>query len=79
MTAGSTSAWLRLREQVHALVRAERARSLWHLREDYLPEDAEAAVRMLREIERHADRETYEAARELRRWLSPTPSASSAG
>lgn len=79
MAADGARSWEQLREEVHALVRAERARSLWHLREDFLPGDAEAAVRVLREIERHADRETYKTARKLRRWLSPTPSASSAG
>jgi hypothetical protein len=64
--------------QVHALVEANRARCLWFLREDYLPEDTESIARVLVYIERRGDLPTYIKARKIREWLSRNSSTTSA-
>jgi hypothetical protein len=65
-------------EQVRALVREVRDSCLWFLDADVVPVTDEEAFRVLRQIERHADRQTYVRARELRAWLSQSSSAVSA-
>jgi hypothetical protein len=63
--------------EVDRLVDEVRASCLWFLRPDYRPTTTDERVRVLRMIERHADRETYRRAATLRRWLSPTSSDTS--
>jgi hypothetical protein len=65
--------------QVEALIKAYRSRCLWYLREDYIPETPEQAIRTLEMIERHADRSGYIEARKLREWLLRNTSGKSAG
>ena len=64
---------------VDALVEEYRLRCLWFLRADYRPTSDEERLQVLREIEKHGDREAFRRARELRAWLSLTSSAASAG
>lgn len=63
---------------LRALVDEYRARCLWFLRPDLYPEDREQALRVLRHIERHGDRDGFVRAAQLREWLSPPSSAPSA-
>jgi hypothetical protein len=67
-----------LEAELRTLVDEYRTRCLWFLRPDYYPETREQALRVLRQIERHGDREAFVRAGKLRRWLSPTSSARSA-
>lgn len=55
-----------------------RTRCLWFLREDFYPETRDAALRVLRHIERHGDREAFIRAARMRRWLSQTSNEASA-
>lgn len=64
---------------VRQLVDEYRDRCLWFLRPDYYPADREEVLRTLTYIERHGDRDGYQRAAEIRRWLSPHSSAASAG
>ncbi len=66
-----------LAQEVDRLVEEVRASCLWFLRPDYRPTTVDERVRILRLIERHADRATYQRAATLRRWLSPTSSDAS--
>jgi hypothetical protein len=61
------------------LVDEYRDRCLWFLRSDYYPATVPEALRVLEAIERHGDREAFQKAGEVRRWLSPPSSATSAG
>jgi hypothetical protein len=63
--------------EVDRLVEEVRVSCLWFLRPDYRPTTTAERVRILRQIERHADRATYQRAATLRRWLSPTSSDAS--
>lgn len=65
--------------ELHALVDEYRTRCLWFLRPDLYPEDREQALRVLRHIERHGDRDGFIRAARIKRWLSPTSSEASAG
>jgi hypothetical protein len=65
-------------EAVDRLVDEYRHRCLWFLRSDYYPGTDEERLRVLAYIERHGDRNAYVRAAEVRRWLSPPSSASSA-
>ena len=65
--------------EVRNLVDEYRSRCLWFLREDYYPATRDEILTVLRHIERHRDREGFERAATLRRWLSPPSSATSAG
>jgi hypothetical protein len=64
--------------ELRLLVDEYRARCLWFLRSDLYPETHEEALRVLRQIERHADREGFVRAARIRQWLSPPSSAPSA-
>jgi hypothetical protein len=64
---------------LHALIDDYRARCLCSLRSDYYPATYEETLRVLDAIERHGDRAAFQRASEIRRWLSPSSSASSAG
>lgn len=61
------------------LVDDYRTSCLWFLRSDLYPETREEALRVLRHIERHADREGFVRAARIRQWLSPPSSVPSAG
>jgi hypothetical protein len=64
--------------ELRALVDEQRTRCLWFLRPDFYPESREETVRVLRQIERHGDREAYVRAARMRRWLSQSSSDASA-
>ncbi len=61
-----------LLEAVHRLVKANRLRCLWFMKEDYLPVTMAETDRALTEIELHGDREAWVEARRIRAWLSPS-------
>ena len=65
--------------ELRGLVAEYRSRCLWFLREDYYPATRDEILTVLRHIERHGDREGFQRAAALRRWLSPASSATSAG
>ncbi len=67
-----------LENELRALVDEYRTRCLWFLRRDLYPATREEALRVLGQIERHADREGFVRAARIRRWLSPTSSGRSA-
>jgi hypothetical protein len=52
------------------LVRRNRRRCLWFMRDDYAPVDAAGMLKVLRNLEQHGDRETFIQARRLTRCLS---------
>ena len=62
---------------VHRLVEANRLQCLWFMKEDYLPESAPEADRILAEIELRGDRQAWAEARKIRAWLSRTINAAS--
>ena len=64
---------------VRTLVDEYRGRCLWFLRPDYYPEGVEETLRVLDAIERHGDLRGFRRAAEVREWLSPASSATSAG
>lgn len=61
------------------LVDEYRVRCLWFLRGDFYPSTVAERLRVLGYIERHGDLEAFRRAGELRRWLSRSSSAPSAG
>jgi hypothetical protein len=67
-----------LEAELRTLVDEYRTRCLWFLRRDLYPATREEALRVLRQIERHADREGFVRAARIRRWLSPGSSEPSA-
>ena len=54
-----------IREQLRALIEANRARALWNFPADYFPDDAAAARAVLDRIAARGDRATFIAARQL--------------
>jgi hypothetical protein len=66
-------------EEAQELIAAHKADCLWFLGSDALPSDGPSIIRLLRKIELHADRATYQKARRLRECLSRNSSAASAG
>jgi hypothetical protein len=64
--------------ELRGLVDEYRTRCLWFLRRDLYPETRDEAVRVLRQIERHADRDGFVRAARIRRWLSHPSSRPSA-
>jgi len=66
-------------DQVAALVKNQRARCLWFIRENYVPETMDAAERILDHIEKHGDQAAFAESRRLREWLSLHSSVNSAG
>jgi len=64
--------------ELRRLVDDYRASCLWFLRSDLYPETPEQALRVLRQIERHADREGFVRAARIRQSLSPPSSGPSA-
>ena len=53
------------REQLRALIEANRARALWNFPADYFPADSAAARAVLKRIASRGDRATFIAARRL--------------
>jgi hypothetical protein len=64
---------------LRALVDDYRDRCLWSWKRDYYPQSVEDAVRVLEAIEKHGDLDGFRRAAEVRRWLSPSFNAPSAG
>jgi hypothetical protein len=64
--------------RINHLIDEYRIRCLWFMRLDYFPTTDAERARLLEYIERHGDREGFQRARELRRWLSQHSSESSA-
>lgn len=64
--------------EIRTLVDEYRAACLWFLREDYYPAGRDEALRVLAQIERHADRDGFVRAGRLRQWLSRPSSEPSA-
>lgn len=64
---------------VRELIDSHRDRCLWFLRRDYYPTTRDEAAKVLRQIERYGDREAFQRAARLRRWLSAPSNATSAG
>jgi len=65
--------------ELRELVDEYRIRCLWFLRHDLYPETREEALRVLRQIERHADRDGFVRAARIRQWLSRDSSRQSVG
>ena len=68
-----------IEEAVNRLVDEYRVRCLWFLRPGFYPSDTGERLRVLDQIARHGDLEAFRKSAELRRWLSHTSSAGSAG
>jgi hypothetical protein len=68
-----------LAAEIDALVDRCRIQCLWFLRPDFYPRNLQERLRVLDQIERHGDREAFLHAGRLRRWLSASSSAPSAG
>ena len=66
-------------EPLRTIVDQYRGRCLWFLRSGYYPETIAEAERVLEAIQRYGDREAFQRAGEVRRWLSQGTSAKSAG
>jgi len=64
--------------RLKALVEANRVRCLWFFRRDYQPTDDDGILRLLDAIEKHGDLVSFQEARRLRAWLSPSSNAESA-
>jgi hypothetical protein len=64
--------------RINRLIDEYRIRCLWFMRLDYFPTTDAERIRLLEYIERHGDREGFQRARELRRWLSQHSSEPSA-
>lgn len=56
-------------DKVERLVADYRQRCLWFLRQDFVPRTTEEILRTLDQIERYGDRNAYERAEEIKRWL----------
>ena len=65
-------------DRFRRLVDDYRARCLWFLREDYYPATAAERERVLRLIEQHGDLPAFRRVAEIRAWLSPNSSETSA-
>ena len=66
-------------EPLRNVVDLYRDRCLWFLRPGYYPETIAEAQRVLETIQRYGDREAFQRAGEVRRWLSQDTNAKSAG
>ena len=66
-------------KELTQLVTQYRSQCLWFLRSDYMPSNEADILRILRHIEKHADREGYKKARDLREWLLRISSGKSVG
>jgi hypothetical protein len=59
------------------LVEEYRARCLWYLRPDYMPEDVRGRLQVLEAIATHGDLAALPRVARLRSWLSPHSSDAS--
>ena len=59
-----------IREQLRALIEANRARALWNFPADYFPDDVQSARAVLGRIAARGDRATFAAARRLMSQIS---------
>lgn len=75
----STTGERTLDEQIDDLVDEQRIACLWFLRPDYLPSTDEERLSALELIQKHGDLAAFRRAGILKRWLSQTSSATSAG
>jgi hypothetical protein len=66
-------------QALRALVDEYRDHCLWYLRRDYYPATRDEGLRVLDAIERHGSVQAFRRAAEIRPWLSPPSSATSAG
>ena len=66
-------------DRVNQLSQAYRIQCLWFLKEDYFPDTPGQAIRVLEQIERHADQDGYIEARKLKEWLLRNTSDRSVG
>ena len=55
--------------EVSRLASRNQTTCLWFLRESFVPDTEELALRALDAIQRHGDRESYIQARRLKEWL----------
>ncbi len=60
---------LPMKPEIAEFIEAHRARALWHLAPDYLPQTADEMRCVLRQIAARGDRATWVRARELLREL----------
>lgn len=67
-----------LETELRRLVDDYRATCLWFLREDYYPETTRERERILGLIARHGDVQAFRRVAQLRTWLSPDSSRTSA-
>ena len=63
--------------EIEELVEEYRDRCLWFLRRDFVPRNAEDALRVLDLIERYGDRAGFLRTQRLRQWLQLPTSAKS--
>jgi hypothetical protein len=75
----STTSERTLNEQIDDLVEEQRIACLWFLRPDYLPSSDQERIGVLEHIQKHGDLAAFRRAGILKRWLSQTSSAASAG
>jgi hypothetical protein len=68
-----------IQEEMKRLVDDYRDRCLWFFREDYYPSTQAEQLRVLDLIQRYGDVAAHRRASELRSWLSPRSSETSAG
>jgi hypothetical protein len=55
--------------EIENLVEKYRDQCLWFLRQDFIPDSTEEILHVLDLIERYGDREGFQQAQRLRRWL----------
>lgn len=65
-------------QSLRVLLDEYRSRCLWFLRPDFYPSTSEEAHSVLDAIQRHGNRDAFRRAAEVRSWLSPRSSATSA-
>lgn len=58
-----------IRSDLYTLIDQYRSQCLWYLRPDYYPENEEQAMRVLKAIAQHGDRNAYIKTKEIREWL----------
>lgn len=67
-----------IEREVDAFIESQRTLCLWFLRADFRPTTDEERLEALAAIARHGDRAAFARASELKRWLSPHSSSTSA-
>lgn len=67
-----------LDSEVRSLTDDYRERCLWFVRSDYYPSSPDEVLRVLRWIRARGDKEAFQRAGKIERWLSQTSSETSA-